>query len=694
MNSLRKLVGFLMVLLLAGFALPAAAQKAYQFTDFPPTIDAGGTLINQDVGLTNKSPETNSNFNSFTLTAPPGIEITAASLKPGQTYSATVTKNSGPGNTVTVKAIKPAVKKPATIFLRLNLKAQCSQVSNAWSAAVFSGGDLTGAPFNPSITASTTISATGCVTVTPSSAGNGTISPDTPQSFASGGTVVFTLTPSTHYHIADVPNTGTCTGGSLSGSVFTTGAVAISCTVIANFAIDTYTLSYTAGPGGTIDGDSPQTVGWNQSGSSVTAVPDSGYRFVRWNDGNTNATRSDPVTANVTYNAVFAGVLSFTQDPHDALAGGLIGPVKVSTGASTLNGTTVTLALSPAGPALSGNTATVTGGVATFNSVKTDPSTSGGTYQLMASITAEPDVLAALSATFKVTTSTGILTCPNDPDPPSGSVTGFDTGGGSVIPTKGDRLDNKDGSDCSAVPFKVAVTTSPTDHTVNVLWDELAQPYTVLKIETMWPPERAGTDLLPKPTLYSVGAGTYTSGLCLKKTPLSLAAYGTAGLDPDGPPEQIGTFTGTLDADATPGTPTASIAIAFNGKQPATYLTRSFSIIIPSSTVGVDPERMLVTGETSTGSGVFIVLRGTGKTVKSAHTGPLKVMWTPLPVDDGSATNAPAGAQVPVCIIEESSATVSTDLCTAWGGTGEPPPCLQPKSKLWAIGDLTVSRTP
>ena len=43
--------------------------------------------------------------------------------------------------------------------------------------------------------------------------------------------------------------------------------------VTANFAINTYTLTYTAGANGTITGTSPQTVNHGADGSEVTAVP-------------------------------------------------------------------------------------------------------------------------------------------------------------------------------------------------------------------------------------------------------------------------------------------------------------------------------------------------------------------------------------------------------------------------------------
>ena len=55
--------------------------------------------------------------------------------------------------------------------------------------------------------------------------------------------------------------------------------------VTANFAINTYTLTYTAGANGSITGASPQTVNHGADGTEVTAVPNTGYHFVNWSDG-------------------------------------------------------------------------------------------------------------------------------------------------------------------------------------------------------------------------------------------------------------------------------------------------------------------------------------------------------------------------------------------------------------------------
>jgi len=78
-------------------------------------------------------------------------------------------------------------------------------------------------------------------------------------------------------------------------------------TVTANFEINTYTLTYTAGAHGTISGTTPQTVNHGANGSAVTAVPDLGYVFVSWSDGLTDATRTDAaVTEDISVTATFA----------------------------------------------------------------------------------------------------------------------------------------------------------------------------------------------------------------------------------------------------------------------------------------------------------------------------------------------------------------------------------------------------
>jgi hypothetical protein len=78
-------------------------------------------------------------------------------------------------------------------------------------------------------------------------------------------------------------------------------------TVTANFAINTYTLTYTAGVNGSITGGSPQTVAYGTSGSAVAAVPNTGYHFVQWSDLSVANPRTDAgVTSNINVTASFA----------------------------------------------------------------------------------------------------------------------------------------------------------------------------------------------------------------------------------------------------------------------------------------------------------------------------------------------------------------------------------------------------
>ena len=70
----------------------------------------------------------------------------------------------------------------------------------------------------------------------------------------------------------------------------------------ANFAINTYTLTYTAGANGTHHRDHPADGELRRRAArAVTAVPDTGYHFVNWSDASTANPRTDTnVTANVT----------------------------------------------------------------------------------------------------------------------------------------------------------------------------------------------------------------------------------------------------------------------------------------------------------------------------------------------------------------------------------------------------------
>lgn len=89
-------------------------------------------------------------------------------------------------------------------------------------------------------------------------------------------------------------------------------AAVIGLTAILFFACDknaqtsSYTIEYISQTGGSITGTSIQTVKHGENGTQVVAVPDTGYEFVKWSDGKTEAERTDyNITENKSYTAEF-----------------------------------------------------------------------------------------------------------------------------------------------------------------------------------------------------------------------------------------------------------------------------------------------------------------------------------------------------------------------------------------------------
>ncbi len=141
--------------------------------------------------------------------------------------------------------------------------------------------------------------------VTPSAGPNGSLSPNTPQTVDYGSSISFAVTPDNGYHILSV----TGCGGLLSGSTYTTGAVTADCTVTATFAINSYAVTPSAGPNGSISPNTPQTVNYDGT-TSFTVTPYSGYYVSSVTgcggtlSGSTYTT--GPITASCTVSASFS----------------------------------------------------------------------------------------------------------------------------------------------------------------------------------------------------------------------------------------------------------------------------------------------------------------------------------------------------------------------------------------------------
>jgi len=95
--------------------------------------------------------------------------------------------------------------------------------------------------------------------------------------------------------------------------------------VTASFAINQYSLTYTATEHGSIEGPAIQSIEHGHDGREVTAVPEIGYRFKHWSDGVDTASRSDKkVTSPLEVSARFAKAnyrLEFVAGENGTISG-------------------------------------------------------------------------------------------------------------------------------------------------------------------------------------------------------------------------------------------------------------------------------------------------------------------------------------------------------------------------------------
>lgn len=135
------------------------------------------------------------------------------------------------------------------------------------------------------------------ITTTASPTNGGTVTGG--GSYSAGTQVTLTATANTGFTFA-----GWADGNNNATRTIT---VASDATYTANFtanAPDMYTVTVLANPtnGGTVTGSGTYAAG---TSVNISALPANGYRFIQWNDGNTNATRNITVTGDITYVASF-----------------------------------------------------------------------------------------------------------------------------------------------------------------------------------------------------------------------------------------------------------------------------------------------------------------------------------------------------------------------------------------------------
>ena len=160
-------------------------------------------------------------------------------------------------------------------------------------------------------------------TVVPLAGSGGGISPDSSQTVDEGKTTSFTITPDVGYHVDSVEGCG----GSLDGNIYTTGAITADCMVKANFEINSYPVTPSAGEGGSISPNTAQSVEYGNT-TTFMVTPDTGYSIDKVGgcngslSGNTYTT--DAITADCEVTASFV-INTYTVTPS-AGANGSISP--------------------------------------------------------------------------------------------------------------------------------------------------------------------------------------------------------------------------------------------------------------------------------------------------------------------------------------------------------------------------------
>ncbi len=268
-------------------------------------------------------------------------------------------------------------------------------------------------------------------TVTPSIGnGIGTITPDTPQTVNDGDTTSFALSAGAGYHIDSVG--GSC-GGNLAGSTFTTATVTGDCSVIANFAINSYTVTASSGGNGSI---TPATQSVNHDGTaSFTVTPAGGYHVVSVSGdtcsvtGSGNSYSAANVQANCAVTATFA-IDSYTVTASSGGNGSITPPTQ-----SVNHGDAASFNVMPASGyhvvSVSGDTCSVTG--------------SGSSYSA-ANIQADCAVTATFEqTTYTVTPSVGSGSGTITPDTPQ-TVNADDTISFDLTPAAGQVIHSVGGT--------------------------------------------------------------------------------------------------------------------------------------------------------------------------------------------------------------------------------------------------------
>jgi hypothetical protein len=331
----------------------------------------------------------------------------------------------------------------------------------------------------------TTSVAPTCYTITSSAGANGNVSPLGVVNVVSGGSQTFNITPAANYHIASVLVDGNSVGTPAS---YTFNGVTANHTISASFAIDTRTITSSAGANGSISPSGAVVVNYGSNqGFTITSNANAHIADVQVDSVSQGAIASytfNNVTVNHTIAASFAlNTISITSAPGTAGAGNpsnimvtLNGPTQGINVNTAANGTGCTLTGTTSFPASTSMTIPVTFAA----------SNPPANHNCTVTVSASPDGTYTPATTGSITVLEGTLDCNTALDPnltnPGGGVQG--TPGYA----SGQRLQNKDSSTCQLVNYSFDNTVLANDQ-IHLTWDTGAQPTAVFTYTVYFLPE-------------------------------------------------------------------------------------------------------------------------------------------------------------------------------------------------------------
>jgi uncharacterized protein YjdB len=129
----------------------------------------------------------------------------------------------------------------------------------------------------------------------------------TNKAYEYGTNATLTAVPDAHYHFVQWNDGDT--------NVNKTVCVTQNVNLVAKFAIDTFSVTATAGANGTVTGGGTYAYG---TYVTLTALPNTGYVFTSWSDGDTSSSKTVTVTGNINYSASFTVKYTIENSPPDS----------------------------------------------------------------------------------------------------------------------------------------------------------------------------------------------------------------------------------------------------------------------------------------------------------------------------------------------------------------------------------------